>query len=65
MELSAKGKMPWITYNNNDISDSQICIEFLMKEFNKDLSNHLILSQRAIARAFLKMTEESLRWLIF
>ena len=64
MELSPKGKIPWITLNGEDISDSQFCIEFLMKKFDKDLSSHLSLVEKGIARAFLKMAEESMRWLV-
>ena len=61
-ERSPKGKIPWITLNGVDVADSQFCIEFLMKHFDKDLSKDLSPLERAIARAFLKLTEESLRW---
>ena len=59
---SPKGKIPWISFNNEDISDSQFCIEFLMKKYDKDLSSHLSPIEKSIARAFLKLNEESLRW---
>lgn len=62
MGRSPKGKIPWITYNGVDVSDSQFCIEFLMKKLDKDLSSHLSPIERSIARAFLKLNEESARW---
>ena len=54
--------MPWITFNGEDISDSEFCIKFLKEKFNKDLSSHLTPVEKAIARSFLKLHEESLRW---
>ncbi len=32
--MSSKGKMPWITFNGQEIADTQIVIEFLTKKFN-------------------------------
>ncbi|KAJ8298871.1 hypothetical protein KUTeg_022931, partial [Tegillarca granosa] len=55
-EMSPKGKMPWIEYNGEIVSDSQFCIEFLNKKFDKDLNKHLSLENKAIGRAFQKMT---------
>lgn len=62
---SSKGKIPWITYNGVDIADSQFCIEFLMYEFGVDLSAHLKPYEKSVVRAFLKLSEESLRWYIY
>ena len=31
------GKSPWITINGQDVDDSQLSMEHLMKRFNKDL----------------------------
>ena len=64
-EMSPKGKIPWITFNGIDISDSDFCIKFMQSQFNKDLSSHLNDVEKAIARAFFKMNEESTRWLVF
>ena len=64
IQLSKKGQIPWITLNNEDIGDSQFCIEYLSKKFDIDLNKHLTLEQKAIGRAFFKMTEESLKWYI-
>ena len=60
--MSPKGKIPWITLNGEDISDSDFCIKFLKEKLNKDLSSHLSPAEKAIARAFLKLNEESMRW---
>lgn len=63
MEFSSKGKIPWIEFNGTQVADSQFIIEFLSDKLdNKDLSGHLSDEQRAVERAFLKMTEESLFW---
>lgn len=61
-EMSPKGKMPWIEYNGEIVSDSQFCIEFLNKKFDKDLNKHLSLENKAIGRAFQKMLEENTYW---
>lgn len=37
-------------------------IEFLIKKYDKDLSAHLSPVDKAVARSFLKLNEESLRW---
>jgi len=44
------------------VSDSFFCIEYLTKTLGKDLSDHLNLVEKSIARAFFKLTEESLHW---
>ena len=62
MKMSPKGKVPWIEFNGVVVSDSQFCIDFLIKQFNKDLSAHLTPVEKSIARAFLKLNEESARW---
>lgn len=59
---SAKGKIPWITYNGIDVSDSQLSMEFLMEKLNINLSSHLTPYEKSLARAFLKLNEESMRW---
>lgn len=62
MGRSTKGKVPWITYNGIEVADSQFCIEFLAEKLDKNLSAHLSPYERSIARAFLKLNEESARW---
>ena len=61
-DRSANGKIPWITLNGVEVGDSQACIDYLVKLYAKDLSSHLSGIDRAIIRAFRKLTEESLRW---
>lgn len=60
--LGPKGKSPWITLNGKDYSDSQIIIEFLCKEFKKNLSLRLSEEQKGVARAMIVMTDEHLFW---
>lgn len=47
------------------LADSQFIIDHLAKTYDKDLSKELSDRERAIERAFLKMTEESLSWSVF
>ncbi len=46
----------------HELADSHFCIEFLSKEYDVNLDEHLTKEQAAIARAFVKMAEESLNW---
>ncbi|XP_013418980.1 failed axon connections homolog isoform X3 [Lingula anatina] len=64
-KMSSKGKTPWMEYNGVAVADSQFCIEYLNKERGIDLNAHLTAEQKAIARAFQKMTEENLYWVLF
>lgn len=59
-----KGKVPWITYNQQDIADSEFCIEFLSRIKNIDLSKNVTPSDKGAARAFVKMSEESILWFV-
>ncbi|GAB1608546.1 failed axon connections homolog [Argonauta hians] len=61
-EMSPKHKSPWISYNNEVIGDSQFIIEYLNARFDINLNAALSDEEKAIARAMLKMTEESLYW---
>ena len=49
--LSEKQKCPWITMNGQDVSDSQLCVEFLMDKLGKDMDSHLTDEETATARA--------------
>ena len=62
MQMSSKGKTPWMTYNDVEIADSQFCIDYLTKHLGKDMSAHMSAKERAVARAFLKMVEDNLYW---
>ncbi len=61
-QRSTKGLIPWIKLNDYVVEDSQICVEYLTKVFNKDLNSHLTQEQRALGRCILKANEESLKW---
>ena len=63
-DRSPKGKAPWITLNDVNVSDSQFCIEYLTEKYGKDLSDGLTVIEKSIGRAFIKMIEESFKWLI-
>ena len=52
-------------YNGEAVADSQLCIEYLKKKRNLDMDSHLTDEQRGIARAFLKLAEENLYWLVW
>ena len=60
--MSSKGKTPWMEYNGEAVADSQFCIDFLNKKLGIDLNQHLSSEERAVARAFQKMTEEDIYW---
>ena len=62
--MGPKGKSPWMTLNGEDYSDSQLCIDFLAKKFDKNLSSHLSDSEQATATAFRIMAEEHLFWIL-
>ena len=55
---SPKGKTPWITVNDKDVSDSQLAIEYLEKLLEKSLNDHLTAEQAAVARAFQVMLDD-------
>jgi len=63
-EISSTNKATWITFNGVEIGDSFFIIQFLAKKFGKDLSIHLTQTQKAVSRAMLKLTEESLYWFL-
>jgi hypothetical protein len=58
----SKNKLPWISYNGEELDDSFFIIQFLTQTFDKDLSIHLTHTQKAVSRAMLKLIEESLSW---
>ena len=69
--LSPKGKCPWITINGVNVSDSQLCIEYLAKKFDLDANPGLTPVDLAISRALRILVEEDwynagkqFRWVI-
>jgi glutathione S-transferase len=59
---SPKGKSPWITINGKDISDSQLCINYLSETLNKDISSHLSREDAAVARSMQVTIDERFYW---
>lgn len=62
MTPSSKGKLPWITFNGHDVADSNLCIEFLNKEFGVDLNQGLTDMERGASMAFRRMCDENTYW---
>lgn len=60
IEFGAKGKMPWITLNGQDVADSQFCIEFLSKKYGINFGAKHTPAALGTAWAFVKLAEESL-----
>ncbi|XP_002742387.1 failed axon connections homolog [Saccoglossus kowalevskii] len=59
---SSKGETPWITYNEETIPSQAQCIDILNKKCDKNLNKELSDWQRSMAKAFQRLTEESLYW---
>lgn len=57
-----KKKAPWITYQGRTLGDSAFIIDFLAKEFDKDIDAHLTSEQRGTAVAIQRLVEENLYW---
>ena len=60
--MSTKRKTPWIEYNDDTVADSAFCMEYLNNKFGLDLNQKLSKEERAVARAFEKLCEDSLYW---
>ena len=46
------------------MADSQFCIEYLAEKLGKDLSENLSSVEKAIARAFFQLCDESIVWIM-
>ncbi|RDD46512.1 Failed axon connections-like protein [Trichoplax sp. H2] len=57
-----KGKIPWVTLNDEDVADSYFIIEHVNKHFKVDLDTKLTAEQRATARVLEKTMEENTIW---
>ncbi|XP_042867419.1 failed axon connections homolog [Penaeus japonicus] len=60
--LGPKGKSPWVTWNGEDIADSQVIIERLGRHYGKDFTSKLTAEQQAAARSLTLMVTEHLCW---
>uniref|UniRef100_A0A0B7AW78 GST N-terminal domain-containing protein n=1 Tax=Arion vulgaris TaxID=1028688 RepID=A0A0B7AW78_9EUPU len=61
-QLSPKGKIPFITYNGEVVSDSQFSIEYLNKKLGIDINKSLTKEERAVAKTIQVMVDEHLYW---
>ena len=57
-------KIPWIEYNDLVLSDSQLIVNYLNKEFNVDLNSKLSPKEKATAWAIQKWLEEFTYWYV-
>jgi len=62
---SSQGQAPFITLNTEEYHDSQFIIEHLSKVYGNDLHDSLSEGEKGIARAFLKLVEESFKWTMY
>ncbi|RDD46515.1 Failed axon connections-like protein [Trichoplax sp. H2] len=60
--FSKKSKIPWITLNDEDVTDSYFSIEHVKKHFEVDLDRKLTAEQKATARIIEKTMEENTFW---
>ncbi|KAL3846480.1 hypothetical protein ACJMK2_017467 [Sinanodonta woodiana] len=63
--MGSKGQSPFIFFNGKEIPDSNFIIEYLSEYFHVDPYPGLSITDKAVARAFLKMIEENTSWAIF
>lgn len=47
-EFGSKGKIPFITYNGEDVCDTDFIIQYLSKKLDKDLSKNFSLKDQGI-----------------
>ena len=53
-----RGKCPWITINGQELTDSELIIDYLTKHFNTPIKEKLSAEQHAIGRAVQVMLDE-------
>ncbi|KAG7320167.1 hypothetical protein KOW79_016020 [Hemibagrus wyckioides] len=63
-KLSPQGKMPWIEYNQEQVSGSEFIIDFLEEKLGVNLNSNLSPEERAMSRAITKMVEDHFYWTI-
>ena len=62
LSKSPKGKLPFITVDNQNIGDSAFIIEHLKNKYDIKIDDFLTLEQQASAHLYTKALEESLYW---
>ncbi|XP_005100149.1 failed axon connections homolog isoform X2 [Aplysia californica] len=64
LNVSSKGKMPWMEFNGEAVADSHQCISHLNRKLGIDLNKGLDPAQRAVARTIQMMCEDHLYWCV-
>jgi len=59
---SAKGQLPFVELNGEEIADSAVIIKEVGRNFNADLDSHLSSEQRNVAHASITMLENHYHW---
>ncbi len=59
---SAKGQLPFVELNGEEIADSAVIIKELAKHFDKDFDAQLTSEQRNVAHATAAMLDNHLHW---
>ncbi|XP_037088733.1 failed axon connections homolog [Pollicipes pollicipes] len=54
----SRNKCPWITFNGQELSDSELIIDFLTQHFGKPLKEKLTPAEHAVGRAVQVMLDE-------
>ncbi|KAF0308207.1 Failed axon connections [Amphibalanus amphitrite] len=54
----ARGKCPWITINGQELSDSELIMDYLTKHFNNPIPEQLTPAQHGLGRAVQVMLDE-------
>ncbi|KAF0308206.1 Failed axon connections [Amphibalanus amphitrite] len=54
----ARGKCPWITINGEELSDSELIMDYLTKHFNNPIPEQLTPAQHGVGRAVQVMLDE-------
>ncbi|CAJ0595206.1 unnamed protein product [Cylicocyclus nassatus] len=64
-KFSDKGQIPFIEVNGREIADSNFIIDHLIEELHKkDIDDRLSPEEKANARAYHALIEDSLRWVL-
>ncbi|KPP70084.1 failed axon connections-like [Scleropages formosus] len=61
-KLSPQGKMPWIEYNQEQVSGIEFILEFLEEQLGVNLNRSLTPQERAVSHAITKLVEEHFYW---
>lgn len=59
---NATRQIPYVNYKGKEITDSDLIIEYMEKEFSLDQSEGLQAKDLAISRAFIRMLDEATCW---